>query len=113
MGFILDSKIAKKDLFSKCDIIFDDDFVKGVVDIKTKRLAIDAELHAELEALFVAEGASNGDLWGINLYPSEDEKFVEFDSLINLKPSHNNRIRGISDPKIAKRVLDIVELWII
>ena len=58
------------------------DMVKGVVDIERELLALDADLHADLEALLLEDGSKQNDLWGINLYPDDDEDFIEFDSLI-------------------------------
>ena len=45
------------------------DFVKAVVDIERGVLAVDAELHADLEAALLEDGAEQRHLWGVNLYP--------------------------------------------
>jgi len=85
------------------------DLVKAVVDVEKELIAVDAELHADLEALLLTNGSQQKNLWGINLYPSlTGSDFVEFDSMINLRPSQGNRSRGVEDPKIQKRILEIV-----
>lgn len=85
------------------------DLVKAVVDIKHGIMAVDAELHADQEAFLLESGSKQADLWGINLYPDlQDEDFVEFDSMINLRPSQGNRSRGVEDPAIRQRILEIV-----
>ena len=85
------------------------DMVKGVVDIERRLLAIDAELHSDLEALLMKEGSKQIHLWGINLYPElSGDEFVEFDSMINMRPSQGNRSRGVDDETIRKKILDIV-----
>lgn len=90
------------------------DMVKGVVDVERGLLAIDAELHSDLEALLLDAGSRQEALWGINLYPEEEgEDLVEFDSLINIRPWQGNRSRGISDPKIQQQVRDVVRKWIL
>ena len=72
------------------------DMVKGVVDIEQEIIALDAELHADLEALLLENGSSQGNLWGINLYPElTGDDFLEFDSMINLRPSQGNRSRSV------------------
>jgi len=43
--------------------------VKAVVDIDRELVALDAELHSDLEALLIENGAQQKDLWGINFYP--------------------------------------------
>ena len=85
------------------------DMVKAVVDVDKELIAIDAELHSDLEALLLGDGSKQKDLWGINLYPDiQGDGFVEFDSMINMRPSQNNRSRGVDDEKIRKQVLNIV-----
>lgn len=84
--------------------------VKAVVDIKQEIMAIDGELHADEEVLLTENGSKRSDVWGINLYPEYfgQENFVEFDSMINLKPFLGNRNRGVDDPEIRKKILEIV-----
>lgn len=71
-------------------------------------MAVDAELHADEEALLVQSGSRQKDLWGINFYPDlEGEDFIEFDSMINLRPSVGNRSRGVDDPDIRVKIVRI------
>ena len=87
------------------------DMVKGVVDVERELLALDADLHADLEALLLENGSAQKDLWGINLYPDEDEDFIEFDSLINIRPMSGNRSRGVDDPDIQEKIVEVVAKW--
>lgn len=83
--------------------------VKAVVDIKREIMAIDAELHADEEALLLENGSSQKNLWGINIYPElTGGDFIEFDSLINLRPSQGNRSRGVDNQEVKKKILEIV-----
>jgi hypothetical protein len=83
--------------------------VKAVVDIERELLALDAELHSDLEALLVEDGSTPRNLWGINLYPElTGEDFIEFDSMINVRPSTGNRTRGVDDPDTRERIARIV-----
>lgn len=85
------------------------DMVKAVVDIERELLAVDAELHADLEASLLADGSSQDKLWGINLYPDEPgEAFIEYDSLINIRPREGNRSRTVQDPALRRRIMEIV-----
>lgn len=84
--------------------------VKAVVDIEKGSMSVDAELHADEEAMLLADGSSQQYLWGINIYPElTGDDFVEFDSMINLRPSQNNRSRGVDDIEIQKKILAIVD----
>jgi hypothetical protein len=85
------------------------DMVKAVVDIDKGIMAIDAELHADEEELLLETGSGQANLWGINLYPdAAEEDWIEFDSMINLRPSQGNRSRGVDDPDVRRRIREIV-----
>jgi hypothetical protein len=89
------------------------DLIKVVVDIEQKLIAIDAELHSDLESLFLKNGSKQVNLWGINFYPyKEKEDFIEFDSMINLRPSQGNRSRGVDSKEIQSLIIDIVDKWV-
>ena len=84
--------------------------VKAVVDVEKEIMAVDADLHADEERLLLENGSEQKNLWGINFYPeNSDDDFVEFDSMINLRPSQGNRSRGVDDIKEQKKILKIVE----
>ena len=83
--------------------------VKAAVDIDRELLAVDAELHSDLEALLLENGSKQKSIWGINLYPDlQGDEFIEFDSIINMRPSQGNRSRDITDPEIRKKVIEVV-----
>lgn len=84
---IIKDEISLKELKEMAHNRFGD-LVKAVVDIEEKIMAVDAELQADEEALLLENGSENNNLWGINLYPDlHDEDFIEFDSMINLRPA--------------------------
>ncbi|MBI5356005.1 hypothetical protein HZB78_00125 [Candidatus Collierbacteria bacterium] len=83
--------------------------VKAVVDIEKRVMAIGGELHADEEALLLQNGSSQEELWGINIYPDEAGKNqIEFDSMINLRPGQSNLSRGVDDPVVRKKIIEIV-----
>lgn len=87
--------------------------IKAVVDVHQSLLALDAELHSDLEALLLENGSTQKDLWGINLYPEmDDDDFIEFDSMINVRPSQGNRSRGVEDELLRNKIIKIVDQWI-
>lgn len=88
--------------------------VKAVVDIDRECMAVDAELHADLEALLLEDGSVQKSLWGINLYPElRGEEFMEFDSMINMRPSQGNRSRGVEDEAVRARIAGVVQRRIV
>lgn len=89
------------------------DMIKAVVDVERELMALDAELHADLEALLLENGSRQNNLWGINLYPGRPgDGFIEFDSMINMRPSQGNMSRGVDNQNTRKRIVEIVLKWV-
>lgn len=89
------------------------DMVKCVADTDQNLLAIDAELHADLERLLLDSGSLQENLWGFNLYPEEQgDDFIEFDSLINIRAWQGNPTRDIVDADIRAKIVSIVNHYI-
>ncbi len=86
------------------------DLVKAVVDVEKGTMVIGGELHADEEAFLLDIGSRQSDLWGINLYPAQygELDWLEFDSMINLRPSQGNRSRSVEDPAIRHQITEIV-----
>ncbi len=86
------------------------DLVKAVVDVERGIMAVDGELHADEEALLLEHGSAQNDLWGINIYPElSGPDRIEFDSMINIRPSQGNRSRSVDDPDTRERIVRTVD----
>lgn len=110
---IIENKISIKELKDMSSKMFGN-LVKAVVDIENKILIVDAELHSDEEAYLLHLGSKQENLWGINIYPElVGKERIEFDSMINLRPSQNNNSRGVDDKDIQQKILDIVNSKII
>lgn len=110
---IIDSPLKKSDLLPNASFVIDDEMIKGVVDIKKEIIGIDADLHADIEQYMLDSGSAQEDLWGINLYPNiEGEGFVEFDSMINIRPRQNNRTRFVEDAAIRDKIKGVISKWL-
>lgn len=82
--------------------------VKAVVDVDRQLVAVDAELHSDLEALLLENGSKQKNLWGINFYPDmSGDEFIEFDSMINMRPSQGNRSRGVENEAMRKKIIEV------
>lgn len=103
------SPIAIQEIIKMAEQMFGN-LVKAVVDIEKEIMAVDGELHADEEALLLEKGSKQQNLWGVNLYPEffGKDDFIEFDSMINLRPSQNNRSCGIEDEAIRQKITQIV-----
>ena len=90
------------------------DMIKCVADVKRGLLALDADLHADLERLLLEDGSAQENLWGFNLWVEEEgADFIEFDSLINIRSWQGNPSRDVEDPEIRDAIKTIVDTFII
>ncbi|MDP9177945.1 MAG: DUF5674 family protein [Gemmatimonadota bacterium] len=85
------------------------EMIKGVVDVSRRVIALGGELHSDEESALLDDGSVQNNLWGINLYPAEiGENWIEFDSMINIRPALNNRSRDVEDENLRERIREIV-----
>jgi hypothetical protein len=86
------------------------DLVKAVVDIERGIMAAGGELHSDEEALLLEDGSMQQHLWGINLFPGvSGEDWIEFDSMINIRPSQGNRSRGVDDDQVRRKIVETIQ----
>ena len=89
------------------------DMIKCVADVDKGLLAIDADLHADLERMLLENGSEQTSLWGFNLYPDETgEDFIEYDSLINIRSWQGNPSRDVLDKDVREKIALIVDKFI-
>lgn len=106
---IIDSKITRKELIEK-HLGYFKTLTKAVVDIGKEVIAIDAELHSDLEAYLLEHGSQQENLWGINLYPFKEKKdLIEYTALINIRPHQNNRAMEIENLEIKEKIRKIID----
>ena len=86
------------------------DIIKAVVDVEKEIMGVGGELHVDIQSLLIEKENSHGkDTWGINLYLDKiGDDFIEFDSMINLKPNLGNRTRDIGNSEIKEKIRNIV-----
>jgi len=85
------------------------DMVKAVVDVEQGIMAIGGELHSDEEAVLLDQGSAQRHLWGINIYPDKPlDEWIEFDSMINVRPSAGNRSRNVESSEMREAITKIV-----
>ena len=110
---ILDKVIDKEQLKSIEEESFFDDMIKCVVDIDKELIAVNADLHSDLEQLLLDNGSDQHSLYGINILYDEWE--IEYDSLIN--PPRNREAgcprvgRYVADPVARQKIAEVVNKW--
>lgn len=113
---IIDKKISIDKLGMIEEITFFSDMcmMKAVVDIDRELVAVNAELHADLEQMLLENNSRQQSLYVINIYYDNSE--IEFDSLIN--PPRNREAgyprvgRDVADPKAREKIVEVVNKWI-
>ena len=106
---IIKESINRKELVDMAKTQFGS-FVKAVVDINQKIMAVGGEMHADEETVLMEkENSKREDVWGINIYPEKDgQELIEFDSMVNIKPFCNNRSRNIENSETREEIRVIV-----
>lgn len=105
---IIDTTVTNDELKKNASKLFGN-LVKAVVDVEQKIMAVYGELHSDEEAILLDAGSKQTNLWGINIYPEmEDDQRIEFDSMINLRPSQNNMSRGVDNIELQNKIKEIV-----
>ena len=105
---IISESIFKKEVLRRYNHFFKN-MIKAVVDIKKEAIALDGELHADLEALLIEKGSRQEDLWGINLYLRKKPKEkIEYTALINIRPSQDNCSMEVESSEVRKKIEKIV-----
>lgn len=111
---IIKKSIKTEELIKMSEKMFGS-LVKAVIDVEKEIMVVDADLHADEEALLIEKGSKQENLWGINLYPQLNGKnsFIEFDSMINLRPSLGNKTRSVDDLAVQKKIRKIISKLVI
>jgi len=105
---VVEEKISLSELKEMASRMFNS-LVKATVDVEKGILVVDADLHSDEEAYLLDKGSKQENIWGINIYPDKDiRNMIEFDSIINVRPSFGNNSRGVEDKDIQKKITDIV-----
>ncbi|MBI2630657.1 hypothetical protein HYW73_00375 [Candidatus Nomurabacteria bacterium] len=107
---IVKNKISRRDLKALAHEQYGD-IIKAVVDAAQEIMGVGGELHVDIQSLLIEkENSKGGDTWGINLYLEKTgNDFVEFDSMVNLKPGLGNKTRGVDNPEVQNKIREIVD----
>ncbi len=102
-------KISLNELREMAEKMFGE-LVKADIDVAQRLVIIDMPMHYDGEQELLSRGSKQKDIWGINLHPSDygTEDFIEFDSMINIRPSQNNASKDVLDPKVREKIVEII-----
>lgn len=103
MIYLIRSRATKEQIDEMSETL--EVYIKLAVDIQRDILAGGGVLHADCEALLIADGSDQHDIWGADWIQSTQE--VRFEALINIRPLQNNPAMTILDPVIRDRVEEV------
>lgn len=105
---IVKDGISKNELLRMAEDQFGN-YLKAVVDVDRMISAFGGDLHSDEEASLIEDGSRQEYLWGINLYlDKQRDEWIEFDSMINVRPSRGNRSRGVENGEIREKIFAII-----
>ena len=102
-------KISLAELKVMASLMFGE-LVKADVDVAKKIVIIDMPMHFDGEQELLENDSLQQNIWGINLHPNDygTDDFIEFDSMINIRPSQGNSSKDVLDIKVRKKITDII-----
>lgn len=83
--------------------------IKGVVDIENEIVAFGGEFHMDANIVLLDKGSKQSNIWGFNLhFDKSRDSWIEYTSLINIRPAQNNRDIEVSDDNIRFKMKEII-----
>lgn len=82
-------------------------YIKVVIDIGKEILTAGGMKHVEGERLLLQHGSKQDNLWGGGLDLETGE--IDYDSMINIRPSQGNTSRQVMDEITRKRMDEILK----
>lgn len=105
---IIKEKITKEQLKKIAEQGYNS-ILKAVVDVEKEIIALGGELHSDANILLIKKGSQQKNIWGINLYLNKSKNnWIEFISLINIRPSEKNLDMEIKNQAIKEKIMKIV-----
>ena len=86
--------------------------IKGVVDIEEELAAFGGEYHMDANMILIDRGSKQQNIWGFNVHvqkQKDEDGWIEYTSLINIRPNQGNLSMEVSDPQIRERIRTILE----
>ena len=83
-----------------------DVYIKTVIDIKKKVCSAGCDRHFDSEKILLEQGSKQVDLWGGGI--DLETMMIDCNSMINIRPSDNNRSRGVENMEIQNKIRAIV-----
>lgn len=97
---IITNKSYSKEEITKLKEMFDV-YIKTVFDVRHGICCAGCDRHFECEQMLLKQGSKQDDLWGGGV--DLETKVIDFNSMINIRPSQNNRSNEIQNEKVRDK----------
>ena len=104
MLLLINAKISQENLQKVAQDL--EGYIKVVIDIEKGILTAGGLRHVEGEQLLLHNGSRQENLWGGGLDLETGE--IDFDSMINIRPSQNNPSREVLSPEVRGKMKEII-----
>lgn len=82
--------------------------IKGVVDVENEIIALGGEYHMDANMILMEHGSRQDHVWGFNIYLDRNDDWLEYVSLINIRPAAGNRSMFIEDQELCQKIKKII-----
>ena len=84
--------------------------IKGVVDLEEEVIAFGGEYHMDSNRVLLERGSKQSNVWGFNIeLDRRRDSWIEYVSLINIKPQAGNRDMEVQDKAIRAKMKYIID----
>lgn len=88
--------------------------IKGAVDVENEIMALGGEYHVDANMVLIEHGSRQNNIWGFNLYlEKEGDDWIEYVSLINIRPADENRSMFIENEQLRDKIREIISKKIV
>ena len=84
-------------------------YIKTVIDIEKRICSAGMDRHFEGEQILLDDGSNQSEIWGGGI--DLENKIIDFNSFINIRPNDNNSSNEIQNPEIRKKYEDLTNYF--
>lgn len=77
-----------------------DVYIKTVIDLNKKVCSAGCDRHSDSEKILLEQGSNQDEIWGGGI--DLENKIIDFNSMINIRPQHGNPSNEIQDISLRK-----------
>ena len=84
-------------------------YIKTVIDLEKRICSAGCDLHRDAEKILLESGSKQSDVWGGGV--DLETKIIDFNSMINIRPSQNNTSNEIQDAGLRQKYEELTKYF--